>query len=116
MKDFDFGLNFAHYGEEREVDAGAEEVQMFDIVREMAADLGADPEQIQLTRKSKDYVSAVIGDFDVARMKYTDRAKWIIIPYAEPKAEKHHIKEPDDIRQFGDLLTKNLEQIRKFQK
>ena len=108
-------LRFAHYGEERAVDAEDGEMQMFNIICEMVNEIGFDTEQLRLTRKSKDYVSAVIGDYDVARMKFTDRAKWIIIPYAEPKAEKHHIEMPDDVRQLKDLLIKNLEFISKYQ-
>ena len=112
MKDNDFGLLFAHYGEEREVDATDEEKQLFGIVCDMAKEHGC--EQITLVRKSDNYVTAAIGDYDIARMKYTDRAKWITFPYAEAKAVKHYIQDPNDIKEFDDLLIKAIEQIKKW--
>lgn len=110
----DIGLFFAHYGEEREAKFTDEEKQMFDILCGMFKSRGYDPTQLELTHKSDNYASVVIGDYDVARIKYTERAKWITIPYAEPKAEKHHISVPDDIRQFDDLVDRNIAFIEKY--
>ena len=107
-------LNFAHYGEERDVNATDEEKQIFAIVRDMFKAKGYDPMQLDLTRKSDSYVTVALGDFDVIRMKYTDRAKWITIPYAEAKAERHHIEAPEDVRQFDDLLNGNLAYISRY--
>lgn len=106
-----FGFQFAHYGEERDFEATKEELEMFEILRSIIKD-----DDLRLTSKSNNYVSAVIGDFDVARMKFTDRAHWIIIPYAEPKAAKHQISSPSDILQFRNLIDKNQEYINKIKK
>lgn len=106
-------FSFAHYGEERDVDATDEEVQMFSILCQMFEACGYDPSQLSLVRKSDSYVSACVGDWDLARMKYTNRAKWITFPYAEEKAVKHYIDAPDDIRQMDSLLSAQIEQMSK---
>lgn len=107
-----FGLS--HYGEERAVEAESEEAQMFSILSDMFEAKGFDSSQLSLVRKSKDYVSAVIGDWDLARFKFTDRAKWIIFPYAEAKAVKHYIEAPDDIKEMDALLSAQIEQMSKY--
>lgn len=106
-----FGI--AHHGEERAVEAEQEEAQMFSIIQVMFEDEGYAPGQLSLVRKSKDYVSAVVGDWDVARFKYTDRAKWIIFPYAEAKAVKHYIEAPDDVRTMTDLFALQVKALSK---
>ena len=107
-------FGFAHYGEKRDVDATDEEQQVYRIICDMANKHGC-TSQIGLVRKSKDYVAAAIGDYDIARIKFTERAKWIIFPYAEQKAVKHQIQQPCDVEQFGDLLEKSLSAISKWQ-
>lgn len=106
-----FGLS--HYGEERAVEAESEEAQMFSILSDMFEAKGYDPAQLSLVRKSKDYVSAVIGDYDLARFKFTNRAKWIIFPYAEAKAVKHYIETPDDVRAMTDLFALQVKALSK---
>lgn len=110
----DFGFAFAHYGEERDINATDEEYMVYHILCDMFHDLGYDPNQIELVRKSNSYVSAVIGDYDVARIKYSDKAHWIIIPYAEPKSVKHYIDSTSDVQQLNDLLIKAIEDLSKF--
>ncbi len=104
------GLRFAHYGDEREVNATDEEDQIFDVIRSMVTD----PEQLELVRKSDSYVTAVIGEWDLARFKYTDRAKWIIFPNVEAKAQKHYIEDPEDVLSFADLLAESIAHIDKY--
>lgn len=106
-----FGLS--HYGEERAVEAEQEEAQMFSIIQDMFEAEGYAPGQLSLVRKSKDYVSAVVGDWDIARFKYTDRAKWIIFPYAEAKAVKHYIEAPDDVKAMTDLFASQVKALSK---
>lgn len=103
---------FAHYGEERETDATDEEAQMFSILCQMFEAHGYDPAQLTLLRKSDNYVSVCIGDYDLARMKYTTRAKWITFPYAEEKAVKHYIAIPEEITSYDTLLNAQLEHIK----
>lgn len=108
------GFKMAHYGEERELNETDDEAKMFNVLCSMFYAQGYDPAQLRLVRKSKDYVSAMLGDFDIARMKYTERAKWIIFPSAEPKAVKHRIEVPEEIEQYGDLLDKVIEHVSKY--
>lgn len=102
-------INFADYGQERERIATETEIQMFDILKEMT---GAD--DLELVRKSDNYVSAVIGDWDLARFKYTNRAKWISFPLTEHGTEKLRIDAPEDIRRFAILAENSLATIRKY--
>lgn len=104
------GLRFAHYGEDREINATDEEAQIFDVLRSMVSD----PEQLELARKSDSYITAVIGEWDLARFKYTDRAKWIIFPTVEAKAQKHYIEDPEDVLSFADLLAESIAHIDKY--
>lgn len=110
------GLQFAHYGEERTVNATDEEEQMFRIVCAMVDGHGWSPDQVRLVRKSDSYVAAAIGDYDIARFKFTDRAKWILFPYSQEKAPKNYIQLPDDIEQYDYLLIKALNRINSFPK
>lgn len=103
------GLRFAHYGEERDVNPTDEEAEIFDLIRSMA-----NRDDIELVRKSDSYVSAVIGEWDLARFKYTDRAKWIVLPVLEAGAPKHRIEEPEDVLSFADLLAESIAHIVKY--
>ena len=64
-------IKFANYGQERDVNAADEELKMFDVLKEAT---GLD---LRLTRKSDSYVTAMYNDWDLARFKFTPRAKWI---------------------------------------
>lgn len=96
------GLNFAHYGEEREIDATDEELQIFDIIKETT---GCD--ELELVRKSNNYVSAVIGLTDVARFKFTKKAKWIQLPYL--LKDKVKLLEPNDVYDLKEDLIRAVE-------
>lgn len=103
------GLLFAHYGEERDVNPTDEEAEIFDLIRSTT---GRD--DIELVRKSDSYVSAVIGELDLARFKYTTRAKWILLPVLEVGAPKHRIEEPEDVLSFADLLAESIAHIDEY--
>lgn len=102
-------VQFTNYGQERERIATESELEIFEILKELAnvADL-------ELVRKSDNYVTAVLGEWDLARFKYTQRAKWILFPILERQKEKHKIADPDDVRQFGDLVSGSLAVINKY--
>lgn len=106
-------FSFAHYGEERAVDATDEEAQVFAVLCDMFGSHGYDSSQLRLVRKSSNYVAASIGDFDLARFKYTEKAKWIIFPYAETKAVKHYISVPGEIMDMDDLFSLQVEALGK---
>lgn len=49
----------------------------------------SDPDgQLLLVRKSDSYVMAAVGEWDLARFKCTERAKWIMFPTVLSK-QKH---------------------------
>lgn len=107
------GFNFAHYGELRDVNATDGELAVFTALRSILADAGLDQSKLQLVRKSDSYVSAVIpchhdkwGDYeaDIARFKWTDRAKWITIPMNGTK--KNKIASFADVWQFRDDIVR----------
>ena len=100
-------IKFANYGQEREVNATDEELKMFDVLKEAT---GLD---LRLTRKSDSYVTAMYNDWDLARFKFTPRAKWIAFPIVEVGTTKHKITAPEDVAGFGDLLASSIEIIEK---
>ena len=102
-------IKFAHYGEERDIDATAEELEIFGILQEMTA-----PKEIRLVRVSSNYVSAKLGDWDLARFKYTDRTAWIFFPTLEKQKDKHQISAPADVRDFSNIVQKSLAHIEKY--
>ena len=103
-------LVFAHYGEERDINETDEESEIFDLIRSMVSD----PEQLDLVRVSDDYLTIKVGEWDLVRIKYTERAKWIIFPIVEAKAKKHYIEDPEDVLSFSDLLADSIAHIDKY--
>ena len=101
-------IEFTNYGQERELNATEEEKKIFDILCEMTG------EPLELVRKSNDYVSACLGRCDLARLKFTKRAKWVMFPYAEAKQVKHQIMIPEDVTEFVGLIAKTLELIKRY--
>ena len=92
-------IKFANYGQARDVNATPEEVEIFDIIRSLCDDVNLDSELLGLMRKSDDYVTVVLpspeyGPVDVARIKFTPRAKWIKL---HPHFDKLSISSPDDV-------------------
>ena len=102
-------VQFSNYGQERERIATETEIEIFEIIRTLSC-----REDLQLVRKSDNYVSAVLGDWDLARFKYTPRAKWIIFPVIELGSTKNKISAPEDVRNFADLITESLAHIDKY--
>ena len=104
-------IQFSNYGQERERIATESELEIFDLLRSMA-----NRDSLELVRKSDNYVSAVLGDWDFARFKYTPRAKWISFPSIEAASVKHRIKDPSDVSDLADLVTQSLALIDKYSK
>lgn len=103
-------LTFSHYGEERDVDATEEEQEMFEELQGLTAYKQL-PAELELVRKAADYVTAAVGEWDLARFKYTDRSKWIMYPLAE-KRQKHKIACIDDMHEFDDLCDISCDRIK----
>lgn len=104
-------IKFANYGQERDLEATAEEMEVFEILQEMVA-----PHELRFVRKSDNYVSAKLGDWDLARFKYTDRTAWIFFPTLEQQRDKHRLDSPEDIRDLAETVRNNLAHIEKYSK
>ena len=101
------GFQFAHYSELRGLDATEGEMEIYETVCEILDDEGLDVEALELVRKSDSYLTIVLGPTDVARIKYTDRVKWILFPYGSN--EKIRISSVDAINSHTRQLTEAYE-------
>lgn len=81
-------IRFAHYGEERTLGASADEIKLFECIRSLLADSGVDPGSVMLVRKSDSYLT-IICRVEIARIKYTERAKWISIQIVDSLRSKY---------------------------
>lgn len=102
-------IKFANYGQQRGLNATDGEIEIFETLKTMT---GLD--RLKMVRKSDSYVTAVYRGWDLARFKYTQRAKWIAFPTAEVGPPKHRIEVPGGITVFGELVEKSLEIIEKY--
>ncbi len=100
-------LRFADYGQLKELDCTDEEMIIYDILRSVT---GAD--DLECVRRTDKYVSASIGDTDVARFKFTARAKWILFPYESN--EKIKIATPEDVRDCSEEARKAVATARQI--
>lgn len=100
-------VKISHYGEERDLNCTDAEAEIFHIIRSRLDDMNYNIDCLRLVRKSDSYVSAVMessGDYglmDLARFKYTDRAKWIKVCPDFEKIELHSI---EDVAKLSELL------------
>ena len=102
-------IQFSNYGQDRTVNATDKEIEIFELIKETAG-----LEGILLVRRSDSYVTATYKEWDLARFKFTERAKWIAFPAVETGPTKHRINSPEDVTGFGDLLAASIETINKF--
>lgn len=105
-------LKFSNYGQERTINATDEEMQIFDVIRSMVPD----PKRFRMVRKSDNYVSAVYGSWDLARFKFTQRAKWVMFPVLEKSKDRHQIESPTDVNKLADWVENSLAHIAKYSK
>lgn len=97
-----------NYGQQRDLICTEEEREIFEKIKEMS---GAG---LDLVRRSDNYVTASLGEWDLARIKYTNRAKWIQFPIFDRGSAKHKIEDVNDVSAFTDLITESVEHIRKY--
>ena len=102
-------IKFSNYGQDREINATDEEVKIFEAIKSTT---GRD--DLCLVRRSDSYVTAVLGEWDLARFKYTQRAKWIAFPTVEVGRPKHRITHPDEAVNFAELIADSLAHIDKY--
>lgn len=103
-------FKIANYGQERERIATESELEIFEVIKTVT---GRD--DLQLVRKSDDYVTALLGDWDLARFKYTPRAKWIVLPVIEAGSKKHRFESPGDVAEYAEQLKASVEHILKYE-
>lgn len=102
MNDF---LRFGNYGQERDLICTEEERIIFRIILKICDDNGLDVSPIILIRRSDNYVSVVMdsgsdyGPMDLARIKYTNRAKWIMLG---PDFKKVNLSRPEDVSDMAE--------------
>ena len=99
-----------NYGQERERIATESELEIFDCLKALPG-----CEALRLVRKSDNYVTAVLGDWDLAQFKYTPRAKWITFPVLESNKNKHTLDEPSDAADFANMVADSVAHIAKYQ-
>lgn len=107
-------IQFSHYGEERDLICTEQEREIFNVLKKMMKELGYDDSPLQLVRMSDSYVTAKIEPWDVARLKFTPRAKWILFPVVSRSDEKIRLSSPEDVRAFGEQLQKTIDTINKY--
>lgn len=86
-----------------------EEQEMFDILSAMFVDLGRKPEEIEIVRRSDNYITAKFEEYDLARFHWGPRSKWIQFPMVESSKSKHQIKSPEEIVKFKDLIEFSIQ-------
>lgn len=95
-----FRVSFGNFGQERDLVCTEEERIIFRIISRICEENNLDVTPLRLTRTSDNYVSAVMdsgsdyGAMDLARIKYTNRAKWIMLG---PDFKKTQISRPEDV-------------------
>lgn len=101
-------------GQEREINATDGEKEIYRIICYIVGDLEFEKTPLRFVRVSDNYLTAKYGEWDLARFKFTDRAKWILFATIESQNDKHKIEDPEDVFGFADLLKSSLEHIEKY--
>lgn len=103
------------YGGKRKVrDCEPEEWMMFDKVYIMFKSFGGNPGELRFERYSKDYLTAKYGEWDLARIHWGPRSKWIMFPTVEHSSTRHRIHSVDEVLQFEDLIKRSMEHIEEY--
>lgn len=100
-------LEFAHYGEERDLNATPEELAIAEFVSGLF-------DGAELVRVSPSYITVKKGEWDVIRIKYSERARWVKIPVLDPGSAKRRLESVGEIKKFKDDILKALEHIAKY--
>ena len=103
-------LNFAHYGEERDLNATPEELKICELIAEMLPS----QEGTRVVRKSDDYITLMFGEWDLARVKYTPRAKWVNLSVVDKGNFKRRIADVSQVEEFREDVIRSYEHILKY--
>ena len=94
-------------GAEKDLICTEEERMVFEEIKKM---LGTD--ELELIRKSNDYVTAAVGDWDLVRIKYTNRAKWVTFPLLSN--EKIRMESPEDVQEMASYISDSVAVYNKY--
>lgn len=100
-----FRVSLGNFGQERDLVCTEEERIIFRIISRICEENNLDVTPLRLTRTSDNYVSVVMdsgsdyGAMDTARIKYTNRAKWIMLG---PDFKKTQISRPEDVLKMAE--------------
>lgn len=90
---------FAHYGEERELNATQDQLTIAEHIQSLCP-------TSRLVRVSDDYLTIKCVDTDICRFKYTDRAKWMMFPYLKDKT-KRRFSTLDELPSFDEAIRES---------
>ena len=97
----------------RDLNATDEEQMIFDRVVELFEENGRDTDELELVRKSPNYVTILYGEWDLVRVKFTDEARWLLFPTVDRSDARIYIEDPGDINEYIDKLGDSLAHIDK---
>ena len=102
-------IKFGNYGQERDLICTEEERAIFERVRDEFPDA-----DLRLVRVSDNYVTIKLGEWDIVRFKYTNRAKWIMTPIIETKQKKHQLDGPEYVEDFFAAIQESIDHAKKY--
>lgn len=102
-------ISVSDYGQERDLICTEEEREIYARVCGMLEDTAP-----RLVRTSKDYVTIKYGDYDLLRLKYTNRSKWLVFPMLESGSVKHYIDGLEDLEDYRTVIEDSLAEIKRF--
>lgn len=93
-------------GYNRELICTEEEREIYDIIRSLCDDANYESDWLELVRRNDEYVTIIINSSDgspleLARLKYTNRAKWIRFA---PEFEKIQLTDTEDITNYTENI------------
>lgn len=106
----DIELKFAHYGEERETNATKDDMIIYEKLVSLLPE-----DDFRMVRKSDQYLTLMLGVWDIARFKWTKRAKWIKLPIIDVGSKKRYLESVEDVVQHKDDLIASYEYAKKNQ-
>lgn len=101
-------------GVERELVCTEEEREVYDYIEWIASMHGVDPDELRLARVSDTYLTVKYGEWDLARFKYTNKAKWIKFTAIERSDTRHGLEAPEDVQDLGELIVRSIDHIKKY--
>lgn len=91
----------------RDLECTEAETEIYENICDML-----DADDLQLVRKSDNYITIAVNDIDAIRFKCTNRAKWIHCLYGNEG--KVPLGRPDDVIKLADLIAQSIESARKY--